>query len=100
MPTSARTGRITVLGWEAGKTVTIENVNGTITVETWTDSVDATADVEFRGWRGRYVQEVIDETSFKVEKAPPESASGCTGRIPKTARTSGTGCSAADTTSR
>jgi DUF4097 and DUF4098 domain-containing protein YvlB len=56
-------------GWKAGTTVTVENVNGNITVEAWDkDSVDATAEVEFRGRRERYVEDVIEETSFRVEK--------------------------------
>jgi len=62
----------------SGTTVTVENVNGNITVEAWgRDSVEAVAEVEFRGRRERYVAEVIDETSLRVAK----TASGIRVRI-------------------
>jgi hypothetical protein len=62
----------------SGTTVTVENVNGNIAVEAWDrDSVDAVAEVEFKGRRERYVMEVIDETSLHVSK----TASGIRVRI-------------------
>ncbi|MBN2202463.1 DUF4097 family beta strand repeat protein [bacterium] len=57
--------------WKAGETVIVENVNGNISVEAWDkESVEAVADVEFRGRRGRTVDDVIAETSLKVERTP------------------------------
>jgi DUF4097 and DUF4098 domain-containing protein YvlB len=56
-------------GWKAGETVKVENVNGNITVEAWDkETVEAVADVEFRGKRERYIDDVIEETSLKVER--------------------------------
>jgi DUF4097 and DUF4098 domain-containing protein YvlB len=57
------------IGWKAAETVTVENVNGNITVEAWDkENVEAVADVEFRGKHERYIDDVIEETSFKVER--------------------------------
>ena len=56
-------------GWKAGETVIVENVNGNISVEAWDkETVEAVADVEFRGRRGRTVEDVIEETSLRVER--------------------------------
>lgn len=56
-------------GWKAGETVIVENVNGNITIEAWDkETVEAVADVEFRGKRGRTVEDVIEETSLRVER--------------------------------